>query len=40
MPEHLDDFVCDLQSEDFYLTKEDWDQVVRDSIDLDDWSNW
>ena len=43
MPERLDDFVCDLQCEDFYddyLTEEDWDQIVQDSIDLDSWGNW
>lgn len=31
MPNYLDDFVCDLQCEDFYLIEEDWNQ---DSIDL------
>ena len=31
MPERLDDFVCDLQCEDFYddsLTEEEWNQVI------------
>ena len=35
MPERLDDFVCDLQCEDFYLTEEDWNQLVQDSIGLE-----
>ena len=37
MPNYLDDYVCDVQSEDYYddfLTEEDWDQIVQDSIDL------
>ena len=33
MPERLDDFVCGLQCEYFYLAEEEWNQ---DSIDL----NW
>lgn len=40
MPNYLDDYVCDVQCEDYYddfLTKEDWNQ---DSIDLDSWGNW
>ena len=44
MPNHLDDYVCDVQCEDYYyddfLTEEDWNQIVQDSIDLDSWGNW
>ena len=28
MLNYLDDFVCDLQCEDFYLSEEDWNQII------------
>ena len=43
MPNYLDDFVCDVQCEDYYddcwADDEDWNQNVMESIDIYLWGN-